>query len=173
MLDFLHRRKMKRTGHCKHLNMSLSSFEKCILMMRHIQHHMILFMIFGLLKLWCTTILFLVYRSCWIYFTAWRFWLLWLFRIKPRLADPSFRPQKLEILAAVENFLNLMRIRYSSPLFRLRKANAIQVRHFKFHLYNHHYLHHYYALVVILLAIKSWYLKISHVFCIWQMSSLL
>ncbi|XP_061362287.1 pullulanase 1, chloroplastic [Gastrolobium bilobum] len=48
--------------------------------------------------------------------------------IKPRLADPSFRPQKIDILAAVENFLNLLRIRYSSPLFRLRTANAIQQR---------------------------------------------
>ncbi|KAE9589814.1 putative glycosidase [Lupinus albus] len=49
-------------------------------------------------------------------------------RIKPRLADPSFRPQKIHIHAAVENFLNLLRIRYSSPLFCLRTANAIQQR---------------------------------------------
>ncbi|KAI4346471.1 hypothetical protein L6164_007365 [Bauhinia variegata] len=48
--------------------------------------------------------------------------------IKPRLADPSFKPQKNLILASVENFLNLLRIRYSSPLFRLRTANAIQQR---------------------------------------------
>ncbi|KAK4367082.1 hypothetical protein RND71_014962 [Anisodus tanguticus] len=48
--------------------------------------------------------------------------------IKPRLADPSYKPQKSHILAAVENFSNLMRIRYSSPLFRLRTANAIQER---------------------------------------------
>ncbi|OIW01726.1 hypothetical protein TanjilG_03864 [Lupinus angustifolius] len=48
--------------------------------------------------------------------------------IKPRLADPSFRPQKIHIHAAVENFLNLLRIRYSSPLFCLRTANAIQQR---------------------------------------------
>ncbi|CAJ2629361.1 unnamed protein product [Trifolium pratense] len=48
--------------------------------------------------------------------------------MKPRLADPSFRPQKTDILAAMENFLNLLRIRYSSPLFRLRTANAIQQR---------------------------------------------
>ncbi|KAK1283202.1 hypothetical protein QJS10_CPB21g00263 [Acorus calamus] len=48
--------------------------------------------------------------------------------IKPRLADPSFKPQKIHILAAVENFKNLLKIRYSSPLFRLRTANAIQER---------------------------------------------
>ncbi|KAG6669765.1 pullulanase 1, chloroplastic isoform X1 [Carya illinoinensis] len=48
--------------------------------------------------------------------------------IKPRLADPSFKPQPGHILAAVDNFLNLLRIRYSSPLFRLRTANAIQER---------------------------------------------
>ncbi|KAM3360337.1 pullulanase 1, chloroplastic isoform X1 [Capsicum galapagoense] len=48
--------------------------------------------------------------------------------IKPRLADPSYKPQKSHILAAVENFLNLMQIRYSSPLFRLRTANSIQER---------------------------------------------
>ncbi|KAI5346028.1 hypothetical protein L3X38_013907 [Prunus dulcis] len=47
---------------------------------------------------------------------------------KPRLADPSFKPQKSHIIAAVENFSNLLRIRYSSPLFRLRTANAIQER---------------------------------------------
>lgn len=48
--------------------------------------------------------------------------------MKPRLAEPSFKPQKSHIHAAVENFSDLLRIRYSSPLFRLRTANAIQVR---------------------------------------------
>ncbi|XP_014513519.1 pullulanase 1, chloroplastic isoform X1 [Vigna radiata var. radiata] len=48
--------------------------------------------------------------------------------IKPRLANPSFKPQKIDILATVDNFLNLLRIRYSSPLFRLKTANAIQQR---------------------------------------------
>lgn len=48
--------------------------------------------------------------------------------IKPRLANPSFRPQKTDILATVDNFLNLLRIRYSSPLFRLKTANTIQER---------------------------------------------
>ncbi|KAL5735062.1 hypothetical protein ACOSP7_032923 [Xanthoceras sorbifolium] len=48
--------------------------------------------------------------------------------IGPRLADPSFKPQKSHILAALENFSVILRIRYSSPLFRLRTANAIQER---------------------------------------------
>ncbi|RDX83602.1 Pullulanase 1, chloroplastic, partial [Mucuna pruriens] len=48
--------------------------------------------------------------------------------IKQRLANPSFRPQNIDILATMDNFLNLLRIRYSSPLFRLKTANAIQQR---------------------------------------------
>lgn len=52
--------------------------------------------------------------------------------IKPRLADPSYKPQRSHILAAVENFLNLLQIRYSSPLFRLKTANAVQ-RRVQFH----------------------------------------
>lgn len=48
--------------------------------------------------------------------------------IKPRLADPSFKPQKNHILATLEKFKNVLRIRYSSPLFRLKTANAIQER---------------------------------------------
>ncbi|KAL7614345.1 hypothetical protein Lser_V15G08164 [Lactuca serriola] len=48
--------------------------------------------------------------------------------IKPRLASPSFKPHKNHILSALENFQNLLRIRYSSILFRLRTANAIQER---------------------------------------------
>ncbi|XP_022765473.1 pullulanase 1, chloroplastic isoform X2 [Durio zibethinus] len=48
--------------------------------------------------------------------------------IQPRLADPSFKPQRSHILAAVENFTNILRIRYSSPLFHLMTANAIQER---------------------------------------------
>ncbi|MBA0659972.1 hypothetical protein Goklo_012044 [Gossypium klotzschianum] len=47
--------------------------------------------------------------------------------IQPRLADPSFKPQRSHILAAVENFTDVLCIRYSSPLFRLRTANAIQL----------------------------------------------
>ncbi|KAI7749860.1 hypothetical protein M8C21_027525 [Ambrosia artemisiifolia] len=52
----------------------------------------------------------------------------WFNRIKPRLASPSFKPHKSHILSALENFQNLLLIRYSSVLFRLRTANAIQER---------------------------------------------
>ncbi|RWR74950.1 Glycoside hydrolase [Cinnamomum micranthum f. kanehirae] len=48
--------------------------------------------------------------------------------IKPRLADSSFKPLKSHILAAVDNFRDLLKIRYSSPLFRLRTAASIQER---------------------------------------------
>ncbi|KAG9139744.1 hypothetical protein Leryth_016675 [Lithospermum erythrorhizon] len=48
--------------------------------------------------------------------------------IKPRLANRSFKPQKSDIIGAVENFLTLLRIRYSTPLFRLRTASGIQER---------------------------------------------
>ncbi|XP_068641519.1 pullulanase 1, chloroplastic isoform X2 [Aristolochia californica] len=48
--------------------------------------------------------------------------------IKPRLANSSFKPQKSHILAAFQNFKDLLRIRYSSPLFRLKTANTIQER---------------------------------------------
>ncbi|XP_010543576.1 PREDICTED: pullulanase 1, chloroplastic [Tarenaya hassleriana] len=48
--------------------------------------------------------------------------------IKPRLRDPSFKPQSSHIISAFHNFLDVLRIRYSSPLFRLRTANNIQER---------------------------------------------
>uniref|UniRef100_A0A1J3ES24 Pullulanase 1, chloroplastic n=1 Tax=Noccaea caerulescens TaxID=107243 RepID=A0A1J3ES24_NOCCA len=48
--------------------------------------------------------------------------------IKPRLQDPSFKPQRSHIVAVLHNFLDLLRIRYSSPLFRLDSAKAIQDR---------------------------------------------
>ncbi|KAJ8765887.1 hypothetical protein K2173_020403 [Erythroxylum novogranatense] len=48
--------------------------------------------------------------------------------IKPRLADPSFKPEKRHITAALQNFLDVLQVRYSSPLFRLRAANDIQER---------------------------------------------
>ncbi|CAI0410886.1 unnamed protein product [Linum tenue] len=48
--------------------------------------------------------------------------------IKPRLADPSFKPDRDHILAAVQNFVDVLQIRYSSPLFRLPTAKAIQDR---------------------------------------------
>nr|CAD1843930.1 unnamed protein product [Ananas comosus var. bracteatus] len=47
--------------------------------------------------------------------------------IKPRLANPSFKPEKRHILAALDNFVDLLKIRYS-PLFRLGTANSIQER---------------------------------------------
>jgi glutaredoxin-related protein len=43
------------------------------------------------------------------------------------LGDPSLQPTKTHILAAVENLKELLRIRFSSPLFHLTTANAIQV----------------------------------------------
>ncbi|XP_072957340.1 pullulanase 1, chloroplastic isoform X2 [Typha angustifolia] len=48
--------------------------------------------------------------------------------IRPRLANPSFKPKKLHMLAALDNFVDLLKVRYSSPLFRLRTANDIQER---------------------------------------------
>ncbi|KAG0630362.1 hypothetical protein M758_1G172900 [Ceratodon purpureus] len=48
------------------------------------------------------------------------------------LSDPSLKPSKKHILAALANFQEFLRIRFSSPLFRLRNANAIQAR-LKFH----------------------------------------
>lgn len=48
--------------------------------------------------------------------------------IKPRLQDPSFKPQSSHIVATLNSFLDLLRIRYSSPLFRLDTAKAIQDR---------------------------------------------
>ncbi|KAK9755442.1 hypothetical protein RND81_01G025500 [Saponaria officinalis] len=48
--------------------------------------------------------------------------------IRERLANPSYKPDKNHIVAAVENFTNLLQIRYSSPLFRLRTVKDIQDR---------------------------------------------
>lgn len=50
--------------------------------------------------------------------------------MKPRLADPSFKPSKSLILGTLENFEDFLRIRYSSPLFRLRTENSIQVSYY-------------------------------------------
>lgn len=44
------------------------------------------------------------------------------------LSNPSLKPSKKHILAAMANFQELLRIRFSSPLFRLKTANAIQAR---------------------------------------------
>lgn len=48
--------------------------------------------------------------------------------MRPRLANPSYKPDKSHIIASVENFTNLLQIRYSSPLFRLRTTKDIQDR---------------------------------------------
>jgi len=48
--------------------------------------------------------------------------------MKELLGNPSLRPGKHHILSALGNFQNLLRIRRSSPLFRLGTANAIQAR---------------------------------------------
>jgi pullulanase len=44
------------------------------------------------------------------------------------LGNPSLKPSKKHILAALANFEEFLSIRFSSPLFRLKTANAIQVR---------------------------------------------
>lgn len=117
MLAFLRKRKMRRTGHCK---VHLFKFTQLLLVssfkVYSCDEYKVLFRfihIFFLLYIVISVIYVLI--PC------------FLFSIKPRLADPSFKPQSGHILAAVENFLNLLQIRYSSPLFRLRTANAIQV----------------------------------------------
>jgi pullulanase len=46
----------------------------------------------------------------------------------PLLADPALKPDKSEIVDAVDHFRELLEIRKSSPLFRLRTAEEIQAR---------------------------------------------
>nr|BAA09167.1 starch debranching enzyme precursor [Oryza sativa] len=48
--------------------------------------------------------------------------------IKPRLENPSFRPLKNHILSCFDNFVDILKIRYSSPLFRLSTASDIEQR---------------------------------------------
>ncbi|KAL8538709.1 hypothetical protein ACS0TY_000648 [Phlomoides rotata] len=48
--------------------------------------------------------------------------------MKTRLGDAAFKPRRKHILAALDSFCTFIRIRYSSPLFRLHSGNAIQVR---------------------------------------------
>ncbi|KAL6653132.1 hypothetical protein ACP70R_012057 [Stipagrostis hirtigluma subsp. patula] len=48
--------------------------------------------------------------------------------MKPRLENPSFRPTKCHILSALDNFVDILKIRYSSPLFRLNNASDIEQR---------------------------------------------
>ncbi|KAL8540591.1 hypothetical protein ACS0TY_002007 [Phlomoides rotata] len=54
--------------------------------------------------------------------------LLFFYRMKTRLGDPVFKPQRKHILVALDSFCTFIHIRYSSPLFRLHSANAIQAR---------------------------------------------
>lgn len=51
-------------------------------------------------------------------------------RMKPRLENPSFKPAKGHILAALDSFVDILKIRYSSPLFRLSTASDIKVHVF-------------------------------------------
>ena len=51
----------------------------------------------------------------------WPFW-------RPRLADPALQPSPEHIASAKERFLELLRVRKSSPLFRLRSGAEIQGR---------------------------------------------
>uniref|UniRef100_A0A0D9W272 Glycosyl hydrolase family 13 catalytic domain-containing protein n=1 Tax=Leersia perrieri TaxID=77586 RepID=A0A0D9W272_9ORYZ len=48
--------------------------------------------------------------------------------IQPRLENPSFKPSKNHILSVLDNFVNILKIRYSSPLFRLSTASDIEQR---------------------------------------------
>ncbi|CAO2034210.1 unnamed protein product [Urochloa humidicola] len=48
--------------------------------------------------------------------------------MKPRLENPSFRPTKDHILAALDNFVDILKIRYSSPFFRLTTASDVEQR---------------------------------------------
>jgi pullulanase/glycogen debranching enzyme len=48
--------------------------------------------------------------------------------LKPRLADPTITPGPAEIAFTRDAFLDLLRIRASSPLFRLRSAAEVQQR---------------------------------------------
>ncbi|KAK3143133.1 hypothetical protein QOZ80_4BG0358810 [Eleusine coracana subsp. coracana] len=48
--------------------------------------------------------------------------------MKPRLENPSFQPSKCHIIAALDNFVDMLKIRYSSPLFRLGNASDIEKR---------------------------------------------
>ncbi|KAM0881788.1 hypothetical protein ACQ4PT_032737 [Festuca glaucescens] len=48
--------------------------------------------------------------------------------IKPRLENPFFKPAKRHILAVLESFVDILKIRYSSPLFRLSTASDTKQR---------------------------------------------
>lgn len=110
VLASLQKRKMRRTGHCKD---SLSNYHQLVFFC--ISQVTTLVLQLSVKSIWCNNFFLII---CVGSFS----------RIRPRLADPSFKPQKSHILAALENFSDVLRIQYSSPLFRLRTANAIQVR---------------------------------------------
>jgi pullulanase-type alpha-1,6-glucosidase len=46
--------------------------------------------------------------------------------MKPLLANPALKPTKTDILSATVHFQEMLRIRKSSPLFRLQTAEAVQ-----------------------------------------------
>jgi pullulanase/glycogen debranching enzyme len=48
--------------------------------------------------------------------------------MQPLLANPNLKPQRDDILQAVAHFREMLRIRKSSRLFRLRTADAIQAQ---------------------------------------------
>jgi pullulanase/glycogen debranching enzyme len=48
--------------------------------------------------------------------------------MQPLLANPNLKPQRTDILHAVEHFREMLRIRKSSRLFRMRTAEAIQAQ---------------------------------------------
>jgi pullulanase-type alpha-1,6-glucosidase len=48
--------------------------------------------------------------------------------MRPLLADPALRPASADIRAAHERAIDLLRIRFSSPLFRLGSAQLVQQR---------------------------------------------
>ena len=48
--------------------------------------------------------------------------------MKPLLANPALRPSPDQILDTLENFRDLLEIRKSSPLFRLRTADEVRER---------------------------------------------
>lgn len=111
VLAFLQKRKMRITGRCKiqlfHMHTTYQS---------------------TYLTVQCGDL----YIGCKLFIIIYLHYIIsFFFSIKPRLADPSFKPCSRHILAAVEDMLNLLEIRYSSPLFRLRSANAVQVRPLK------------------------------------------
>lgn len=115
MLVFLQGRKMKGTGHCKYP--AKFSYPWNFLWLFFFSTF-----IFVKYKILPHNSYFFLQICCYNCFSC------LVIRIQPRLADSHFKPHKSHIVSAVENFLSFLQIRYSSPLFRLRTVNAIQVR---------------------------------------------